>query len=742
MYGVYTHICRVLKQKIRNRIRDEELNPTKKGINVSTAASMNDDLSARSSIVSPGHRLASILNARSVAIVGASADGSKITGRPIAYMLASGYQGKIFPVNPSRTQVQGLTCYPSLAAIGQQVDLAIIGTASTHVEGIVREGIAAGVKAFVVFSSGFAELSAEGREMQQRLSALAREHQVAIVGPNCLGVANSHTGLIASFTTAVESSALQPGRFSFVSQSGALGAYWLDIVLRSGIGASQWITTGNECDVDAAEAIDYLVTDPHTDVIGVYIEDIRRPNAFRQALQRAAQAGKPVIAIKSGRSQAGAAAAASHTGALAGDDALYEACLRQYGALRVDSLTEMMDAARIFLHRAVPLGPKLAVMSVSGGAGVLIADACDALGLTLPVLSPSTVQALTPVLPDFVHPANPLDITGNVLQNTAMIGASFRALAADPGIDGIVLFVGMMHSIADVFVRELSHARRDIKCPIIVIWVGAMQASVHALENKGIPVFLDIPQAMRAIAQSLQARETQQAAIAAALPAYSEVSGRIGRNPISEWEGKQWLRRCAAISLPRGHLVTDMTDVEAAAWSYPLVAKLQSRDLLHKSDAGAVILRITDAQALRTAIEQLQRIGQKQGVAVQGVLVEEMIPFDHELLLGLRVDDRFGAVLTLARGGVEAELWPDVVSRLLPLSTQEVEVMLRGLRIGRLLEGFRGKPAADVSALAERISQLCAWFMQQPLKELEINPLAVRGDQAWALDALITPFAD
>ncbi|MVW70987.1 acetate--CoA ligase family protein [Bordetella sp. 15P40C-2] len=711
----------------------------------------------------PRSRLASILNAQSVAVVGASADASKISGRPLAYMLRSGYRGKLYPVNPSRSEVQGLTCYPSLAAIGQPVDLAIIGTASAHVEGIVREGIAAGVKAFVVFSSGFAELGTEGRAMQERLSALAREHGVAVVGPNCLGVINGHTGLIASFTTALETTPLRSGRFSFVSQSGALGAYWLDIVLRSGIGAGQWITTGNEGDVDAAEAVDYLVTDPNTEVIGVYIEDMRRPEAFRQALQRAARAGKPVIAIKSGRSQAGAAAAASHTGALAGDDALYDACLNQYGALRVDSLTEMMDAARIFLHRATPLGRRLAVMSVSGGAGVLIADACESLGLSLPSLEAPTVQALTPVLPAFVHPANPLDITGNVLQDTAVIGGAFRALAADPGIDGIVLFIGMMHSIADVFVRELSDARRDIRCPIIVVWVGALDESIQALESHGIPVFLDIPQAMRAIAQSLQAREAQRAA--SALPAIpAPVARRGAGEAISEWEGKQWLGQCEAIALPRGRLWVDgefrTADVPplpvgadaassvrtAGAESsmelpYPLVAKLQSRQLLHKSDAGGVILPIRDAAALQTALQRLGDTGRNLGVPVQGVLVEEMVPFDHELLVGLRVDDRFGPVLTLARGGVEAELWPDVVTRLMPLSATDIEKMLRGLRIARLLDGYRGKPPADIPAIARRIAQLCDWFVQQPIKELEINPLAVKGSDVWALDALVTPFA-
>lgn len=686
------------------------------------------------------HRLEALLNARSVAVVGAGADPNKISGRPIAYMLARGYSGAIYPVNPRRQEVQGLRCYPSMGAIGRPVDLAIVGTAADQVEAVIREGIAAGVKAFVVFSSGFAELDEAGRALQQRLSALAREHGVAIVGPNCLGIANSHSGLLATFTTALESHALQRGGFSFVSQSGALGAYWMDIVLRSGMGFSRWITTGNECDVDAAEAIDFLVEDPHTQVIGLYIEDIRRSTAFRAALERAARAGKPVIAIKAGSSSAGAAAAASHTGALAGDDALYDACLQQHGAMRVRSLTEMMDAARLLLHNAAPLGPQLAVMTVSGGAGVLIADACEPYGLQLPPLKAEVAQALVPVLPSFVHPSNPLDITGNVLQDTPMIARGMQALATDRDLDCIVLFIGMMHSIADAFVAALSQARSQVHCPIVVIWVGAMDSSIHALEAAGIPVFLDIPQAMQAMARCLWLKTTQaQISQRQSLLAQSPQTINVGPlATLSEWDGKRLLSQQEAVQLPQGWLLGEDAQCPQDL-PYPLVAKLQSAALLHKSDAGGVILRIQDEAALRAALQQLHALGKHLDLPVQGVLVEQMLSFDHELLLGLRRDPRFGPVLTLARGGVEAELDPDVVNLLLPATADGILRRLRQLRCARLLEGFRGRPAADLPALADRIHRLCVWFEHQALREVEINPLAIRGAQAWALDALITP---
>lgn len=686
----------------------------------------------------PIHRLEALLNAQSVAVVGASADPGKISGRPIAYMLARGYQGRLYPVNPGRTEIQGLRCYPSIADIQEHIDLVIVGTAAAHVEAAIREGIAAGVKAFVVFSSGFAELDDAGRALQQRLTELAETYSVAIIGPNCLGMANSRTGLIASFTTALESHQLHQGHFSFVSQSGALGAYWMDIVLRSGLGFSQWITTGNECDVDAAEAIDYLVDDPHTHVIGVYLEDIRRTQAFRAALLRAAQANKPVIVIKSGSSNAGAAAAASHTGALAGDDALYEACLQQYGAIRVSSLTEMMDTARLLLHKATPLGPQLAVMSVSGGAGVLIADASEPYGLQLPPLKTSIKEALKQILPSFVHPSNPLDITGNVLQDTPMIARAMQALSSDQDVHGIVLFIGMMHSIADAFVQALSQARQQAHCPIIVIWVGALDSSVQALEAAGIPVFLDIPQATQAMSRCLGMTRARTALLAQAPTPPSKELQAEALPTMSEWQGKQLLQQHRALPVPRGWLLQADSKVPDDL-PFPMVAKLQSAQLLHKSDAGGVILRIPDADSLQEANKQLHALGQKLGLPVEGVLAEPMLAFDHELLLGLRRDARFGPVLTLARGGVETELDPDVVNLLLPATAADIRQALQRLRCAKLLAGYRGKAGIDMTAVSQRIADLCEWFAQQPLLELEVNPLVIRGDQVWALDALITP---
>lgn len=323
-----------------------------------------------------------------------------------------------------------------------------------------------------------------------------------------------------------------------------------------------------------------------------------------------------------------------------------------------------------------------------------------------------------------------------------MIGRAMQALATDTDTHAIVLFIGMMHSIADAFVQALSQARANVHCPIIVVWVGAMDSSIHALEAAGIPVFLDIPQAMQAVARCLEMQRTRAQIIqrpAAVATTHVADSGQ-SLPTLSEWDGKQLLAGQQSVQIPAGWLLKAGEELPAGL-PYPVVAKLQSDQLLHKSDAGGVVLRIQDEQALQAAIERLQKIGSQLAIPVQGILVEQMLPFDHELLLGLRRDPRFGPVLTLARGGVEAELDPDVVNLLLPATADDIAQMLSRLRCFKLLQGFRGKPGADIPALARRIEDLCAWFLQQPLRELEINPLVIQCSRVWALDALITPLA-
>jgi acetate---CoA ligase (ADP-forming) len=672
--------------------------------------------------------------------VGASDDPSRLTGRPIAYMQRLGFDGTILPVNPGRTMVQGLKCFESLSSIPQKVDLALIATPAAKVEAAVLEGIAAGIRSFVVFSSGFAEFDEEGAERQRRLAAIATEHGAGILGPNCLGVVNSSTGLVASFNTAMEINPLRAGSFGFVSQSGALGSYWLDAAIRSGIGFSHWITTGNECDVEVGAAIEFLAGDADTRIIGLYAEHVRDVNALRRGLLHAAAAGKPVLVIKSGSSPMGAAAAASHTGALAGDDGLYDACFAQCGALRVQSITEMLDVAQLYAWEAVPQSNRLGVMTVSGGAGVMIADAAEKAGLVIPSFQPATQDQLAKVLPGFAKPNNPIDLTAAVITDRELLAHTLAALCSDSTLGLRVLFIGLLQSIAPQVTEAILAERAASGKPVVVVWFGADPAVVAKLESARIPVFTDIPQAVRAIAlawkaQVLRARaersSTQFAPLRHPRPRV-DISEAAAKRMIGEWDG---------IRVPSGVLIAGKAADEGCLQHLepPLVAKLQSAQLKHKSEHGGVVLKIASRVHAAEVAEALTAKAHREGLPIDGVLVEQMVPFDFELVCGLRHDPAFGPVLVLGRGGVGVEADPDIVSLLLPITQEDVREALLGLRFATLLKGYRGGPAIDFGRCAHAIVRLSEQFLAQPrLLELEINPLAVRGGECWALDALAT----
>ena len=690
-------------------------------------------------MTSAREKIARLMAAKRVAVVGASSDPTKLTGRPIAYMLRRGFRGEIIPINPSRTEIQGLRAYPSLAAVGRPVDLALIGTVAAQVEAVIVEGVAAGVRSFVVLSSGFSEHDAEGARLQARLTELARRHDVAIVGPNCLGVINAETGLIASFTTAMEENALTPGGFGFASQSGALGAYWLDLVLQAGLGVSQWISTGNECDVDIAASIGMLVDDALTKVIGVYVEDVKDGPAFRAALRDAARANKPVFVIKAGRSSAGAAAAASHTGAMAGEDRVYQACFDQYGAVRVASVTEMIDAAKLVLHDAVPTDGKIGVLSVSGGAGVLLADAIEGAGLGFPGFTSQTAEALSKTLPGYSKPHNPVDLTANVLANTEMFRKTLSVVSAAPELDACILFIGLMHSISDVLTESILAARAASGRPFIVVWIGARPEIVAKLDAARIPVYGDIPQAIAALAHACRARTRRAGAVLAGdAPEGARPASRS--STLTEWQSKARLREIGGVELPVGALVRADHEVAAAiaGLTGPFAAKLQSPAMPHKSEHGGVMLGLADVPAVTDAVRVLQQRGRDARVDCEGVLIEQMVGFDIELIVGFRRDPVFGPMLMVGRGGVEVELDPDVAIGLLPLSVQEIVALLQSLRSARLFAGFRGRQAVDVGVIAQGLARIAARFLADPgLDEIEINPLVARGSNVVALDALM-----
>lgn len=442
--------------------------------------------------------LTPLMQPRSVAVIGASSDPIKAGGRPIVAMLGAGFEGDIYPINNQRADVHGLKAYSSITDVGNPIDLAIVAVPAAAVEAAIRGGIEAGVRSFIVFSSGFAEHNADTALMQDRLGELAREYATPVLGPNCLGAMNFETGLIASFATALES--VDPNApkgvgqgLGIVSQSGAMAAWWLAQSLNMGIGVSSWITTGNECDVDIADGIAYLATDDTTKLIAVYTEGIRDTARFEDAVGQAHAAGKPVIVIKGGVSADGAAAAMAHTGAASGQEADYRALFDRCGAVRAGSLSSVLGAAKLWL--AFPNGKaidRLGVITTSGGAGVLLADAVGEAGFSLDDFSQPLKDRIEGYLPYFAKPRNPLDVTGGVISNPDTFAKMCELLGGAGEHDFYVIATGLLHSVAEGMLAgiDAGFLKNGMRCA--VVWVAASRAIAETLESAGIPVFTDL----------------------------------------------------------------------------------------------------------------------------------------------------------------------------------------------------------------------------------------------------------
>jgi len=682
-----------------------------------------------------------LLNPASIAIVGASDNPLKIGGRPIDYMKTLGYQGKIFPVNPSRDQIQGFKAYPSVSAIGEPIDLAVIAAPAKLVESMVAEGLAANVKSFVIFSSGYGEYSDEGAVAQARLQKMCDDAGALLLGPNCLGAINIRNRMVASFTTAMEQNKLIEGGFGFVSQSGALGAYWLDMVLQRGIGVSSWVATGNEAGITVSDAIYHLAHDPDTKVIGCYIEDIKDGAAFREAALVAAAAGKPILLIKAGRSQSGAAAAASHTGALAGEDVRYQTLFDQTGIVRVNSLSDMTSAARLMLMQPPATGRNVGIVTISGGAGVLLADELDEAGFAVPAFDPETRARVDAALPGFVAANNPLDVTGGVAGDSSMFENVLTALGTAPDHDRFIIFIGLLASISKDLSDSLVTAFSKSGKQVMVVWVGAPKQVVNDLESHGLPVFPDIPEVVRAMEIVCKVIEGQARAKALAgrdwplpLPAPETCE------PRSEIMAQRFISDNCSLRFPKHVLIQTAAEAGSAfaQLTPPLVVKLQSPDMLHKSEHGGVALGIETQDDLAKEAQRMLDIAKSGNLRLDGILVQEMAPIAQELIIGFKRDEVFGPLILIGRGGVEVELRPDRVLAYLPLSADEIYALLQGLETSSLFEGYRGGPQGNFRQLAEDLSALGDAFVADPtVEEIEINPLALsKSGQFIALDAL------
>lgn len=721
--------------------------------------------------------LEALFRPRRIAVVGASADPRRIGGAPVDYLKRYGFAGAIHPVNPKYPEIQGLRCAPSLQAIGEQVDLAIVSVPARQVLDTLHDAAAAGVRAAVLFSSGFAEIDEAGREAQRALTAQARSAGIRLLGPNCMGLMSMRERAFSTFTPAIAASAPPAGNIAIVSQSGAFGAYAMQLARARGLGLSYWVTTGNEADVELGDCVEWLAGDPSTQVILCYMEACRDGAKLCRAFERAALAGKRVVITKVGRTVLGQAAAASHTAALAGEDAVYDAMFAQYGAWRAQTIDEFFTVGYAASMAELPKGPRIGLLTVSGGVGALMADEADTLSLQAPELPADRQQALRARVP-FAATRNPIDFTGQFTSEPELLDFALDLVADSGCYDMMPVFMAAAAAspaLRPKIVASLLRAcQRHPHLPIALISM-IDDIGRRELEAAGCLVFEEPSHAVRALAalrffaQAHAAIARRQAARAEGSPPQAQRStGQRGpgaldqpsaadqpaardREPpvtraLSEYEALHVLARAGVNGVQARLAVTaDAAAQAAAAIGFPVVIKIASADIAHKTEVGGVRLNLRDEAAVREAFAAVTASARLAvpHARIDGTIVAPMVAEGIETIVGTATDPVFGPVVMCGIGGVLAEVIRDTCVRLAPVDHEQALAMIRSLRANALFDGFRGAPAADVEALAHTLVALShfAVAQQASVASIDINPLRVmpRGRGVMALDALIVP---
>jgi len=685
---------------------------------------------------------------RSVAVIGAT-DKEGSVGLAMMNNLKT-FRGKVFPVNPKRDQVLGLKAYPNIAAVPEKVDLAVIITPAPTVPGVIGECIAAGAKSALIISAGFKEIGPEGAELERQILAQARDAHMRIVGPNCLGIMNTRIGLNATFADAIAN----PGNVAFISQSGALCTAVLDWSFREKVGFSYFISVGSMLDVGWGDLIDYLGDDPDTDSIVMYMETIGDARSFISAAREVAL-NKPIIVIKAGRTAAAAQAAASHTGSLAGSDDALDAAFRRCGVLRVHTIADLFYMAEVLAKQPRPKGPHLTVVTNAGGPGVLATDALILNGGELTALAPETIAKLNDFLPSAWSHGNPVDILGDATPER--YAKALELVADDPASDGLLVILTPQAMTEATATAELlrPYARLRDK-PILASWMGgdSVEAGERILNEAGIPTFGYPDTAARMFTYmwrySDNLRSLYETPVAgddrairrdeaAALIAQVRASGRT---LMTEYESKQLLAAYGIPTVPT-YIAADEEQAvaHAEAIGYPVVVKLHSETITHKTDVGGVHLNLCDAHAVRDACRLIKASVLARGKESDflGVTVQPMIKRDgYELILGSTTDSQLGPVLLFGTGGQLVEVFQDRALGLPPLNSTLARRMMEQTRIYTALKGVRGRkpvPLDELEQLMVRFSYLVA--EQRWIKEIDINPLLASEQALIALDARV-----
>lgn len=700
---------------------------------------------------------------KSVAVVGAT-EAANSVGRTLMWNLVTNpFGGTVYPVNPKRPSVLGVKAYPSVSEIPGDCELAVISTPSKVVPGVIRECAQKGVKGAVIISAGFKELGAEGLALEQQVLAEARKGGIRIVGPNCLGVMSPVSNFNATFARSIA----RPGRLGFISQSGALCTSVLDWAHKENVGFSAFVSIGSMSDVGWGDLIDYLGQDPKTEAILIYMESVGDARAFLSAAREVALT-KPIIVIKVGRTAAAAKAAASHTGSLTGSDDVLDAAFRRCGVLRVDQIADLFNMAEVLAKQPRPKGKRLTIVTNAGGPGVLATDALISSGAELTDLSPETMAALNETLPAQWSHNNPVDILGD--GKPERYAKTLEIVAKDPNSDGMMVILTPQEMTEPTATAEClaPYAHFEGK-PVLASWMGGLETAPgdDILNKAGIPTFPYPDDAAKAFvymhryAENLKGlyetpslpTDKEGAPDRALVARLIENARKEGRTILTEHESKQVL---AAYRIPTVPTVIAQSAEEAAAAAekvgFPVVLKLFSETITHKTDVGGVKLNLTNAAAVRAAFESIhasverlakpeERVGGKH---FMGVTVQPMIKLEgYEVILGASPDPQFGPVLLFGMGGQLVEVFKDRALGLPPLTSTLARRMMERTKIYTALKGVRGRKPVDMAALEQLLVRFSQLLVEQPLiKELDINPLLASPERLLALDARVVVYPE
>ncbi|GJG95012.1 acetate--CoA ligase family protein [Cupriavidus pauculus] len=707
-----------------------------------------------------------LLCPRSIAVIGASTQPDKVGGVPIRLLGELGYEGRVYPVNPGADTVQGLRAYPSVAAIGEPVDLAIVAVPAPAAPDVMAQLGQAGTRAAVVFTSGFAEVSG-GDALQHALATQARTHGVQLLGPNCLGAMNLRERMFATFSPIPLSGVPPVGEVGLVSQSGAFGAYAFALAREAGLGLSHWVTTGNEAGLQVADVIEWMANDPQTRVILAYIEGARDGMRLRRALAAARAAGKPVVIAKVGTTAAGASAAQSHTASLAGEDAVYQAVFDEYGVYRAHTLEAFFRLGYTLARGRRPnlwqtpsgmpadaVSP-VAIVTVSGGVGIMMADSAETLRLPLPPMPDAAAHTLRTAIP-FASTANPIDVTGQVVAQPQVFVDALANVARCGQYGAVAAFLAGGANAPrfwPVLQETVTSLHADASAAPLLI-SGVMDDDKRAwLEARGCLVFREPAHTMEAVAALSKAAAMEAttsaddgaqnlSALSVAIP-----EGAVENGALSEAEAMALLAEAGVPVVPHG-LARDADEAVRIAESigYPVAVKICSRQILHKSDIGGVVLSLQNADAVRAAFERVMLAGVQardangNAMQVDGAIVARMARGWGEIMVGVRRDPVFGLVALAGIGGTAVEIFRQMAFGLAPLSRQRARAMLEQSRAAALCIGHRGHPAIDLDAVADVLVNVsrAAAALGDRLDTLEINPFIVGPDGLTAADAVIT----